>query len=500
MSPTRPKPWRLHPHLYQINTWAWLEELGAAAGRPFTLADVPDAEWDHLAGLGFDFVYLLGVWKRSIAGRRHFRTDAANFRHFDRAFPGWTLEAVVGSPFSITEYAPDPRIGDWAALDAVRAKLNARGMRLILDFVPNHLGPDHPWIDSHPEYFVGGSQADYQRNPASFILVEPAGRSPYFVARGRDPYFAPWTDTAQVNYFEPAARAAMLEVLRSVARHCDGVRCDMAMLVLNDVFARTWGRLLSGPPPADEFWPAAIAALPQDFLWMAEVYWDMEGTLQDLGFDFTYDKRLYDRLRAGNAHELRAHLSADIAYQSKLARFLENHDEHRAAEAYGRARLPGLAALIATLPGLRFFHQGQFEGRSVHLPMPLNAARAESADLALRAVYERVLHATDDALFHAGTWSLVHAAPDSDRSHEQLLAWSWRLDDGYALVVVNMSAAAAQGRLPVGAQLPAGARFHFVDALDDRYYERERGDLEANGLFVRLDGHAAHLFRVAAAA
>ena len=489
-------PWRKHPHLYQLNTWAWLDELAAAAGRPMTLADVPDAEWDRLAALGFDLVYLLGVWKRSIAGRRHFRTDAANFQHFDRALPGWTVESIVGSPFSITDYSPDARIGDWAALDAVRAKLHARGMRLILDFVPNHLGPDHPWLESHPEYFVQGSEADFKRDPAAYILVERAGKPALFVARGRDPYFAPWTDTAQVNYFEPSARAAMRAVLRSVAQHCDGLRCDMAMLVLNDVFARTWGALLRDrAAPADEFWPGAIAELPADFLWMAEVYWDMEGRLQSLGFDFTYDKRLYDRLRGGNAHELRGHLSADVEYQSRLARFLENHDEHRAIAAYGRSRVPGLAVLVATLPGLRFFHQGQLEGRSVHLPMPLNAARPEAPDMELRAHYERVLREADDKLFHDGEWRLLPVAPDNDGSHESLLAWRWRLGDDYALCVLNLGGSPAHGKLFIADELPSGSTLEFEDALDGERYSRERSEIERNGLYVRLDAHRAHLFR-----
>ena len=499
MPESQRKPWRSHPHLYQVNTWAWLEEMSAAAGRRLALRDVPDAEWDRLAALGFDLVYLLGVWRRSLAGRRHFRTDAASFRHFDRAAPGWTLASVVGSPFSIHEYAPDPRIGDWAALDAVRAKLHARGMRLILDFVPNHVGPDHPWIASHPEYFVRGTEADYQRDPAAFILVEPEGRAPYFVARGRDPYFAPWTDTAQVDYFEPGAREAMVGVLRDVAQHCDGLRCDMAMLVLNEVFARTWGGLLRGrPAPAGEFWPAAIAALPGDFLWMAEVYWDMEGALQALGFDFTYDKRLYDRLRGGRADELRAHLAADPAYQARLARFLENHDEHRAVHAYGRERVPGLAALIATLPGLRFFHQGQLEGRTVHLPMPLDAARPEAPDLALRAVYERVLQAADDPVFHEGEWSLLAVDRDADDSHGDLVAWRWIRGAAQALVVLNCSGGTAQGRVRPGPGLP-GPRLLLDDAMDGSRYERERADLEAHGLYVRLAARQAHLFRVAAA-
>ena len=118
-------PRRTHPHLYQINTWPWLDALSSAKGRTLRLADVPDAEWDRLAALGFDYIYLLGIWKRSIAGRHLFRTDPAAFARFDHALPGWTVESVVGSPFSIEDYGPI-RFGSWADVDAVRGKLHAR--------------------------------------------------------------------------------------------------------------------------------------------------------------------------------------------------------------------------------------------------------------------------------------------------------------------------------------------------------------------------------------
>src|SRR5688500_12502470 len=282
---------RTHPHLYQINTWPWLDALSSVAGRTVRLGDVPDAEWDRLAALGFDYVYLLGIWKRSIAGRRLFRTDPAAFARFDHALPGWTVESIVGSPFSIEDYVPDPRIGSWADVDAVRDKLHARGVRLMVDFVPNHTGPDHVWIASHPQYFLQGREEDFHRDPAAFLLIEPPDGSPFFIARGRDPYFAPWADTAQLDYFDPATRSAMVDVLKEIGRHADGVRCDMSMLVFNEVFTRTWGPLLRGrQAPEGEFWTAAIKALPPDFLWMAEVYWGMEGRVQDMGCQYTIGK------------------------------------------------------------------------------------------------------------------------------------------------------------------------------------------------------------------
>ena len=237
-----------HPHLYQIHCWAWLDALSRGAGHVVMLRDVPDGYWDRLRDLGFNIVYLLGIWRRSPAGRHIFRTDPNGFPIFDHALPGWSIESVIGSPFSILDYEPEPRIGDWADIDAIRAKLHDRGMRLILDFVPNHTGPDHRWIREHPDYFMQGTQRDFQHAPAEFLLIDPEGTKPYFVARGRDPFFAPWADTAQIDYFNEDARTALIELLKTIGSHCDGLRCDMAMLMLNDVFAGTWRHLLGDRP------------------------------------------------------------------------------------------------------------------------------------------------------------------------------------------------------------------------------------------------------------
>jgi glycosidase len=181
------------------------------------------------------------------------------------------------------------------------------------------------------------------------------------LAYGRDPYFPGWPDTVQLNYANPALQEAMVGELTKIAGQCDGVRCDMAMLILPDVFERTWGQR------APLFWPKATQRVRErfpHFLLMAEVYWDLEWTLLQQGFDYAYDKRLYDRLREGHARPVREHLHAGLDYQNKLARFLENHDEPRAATAFS-AEVHKAAAVITFLsPGLRFFHQGQFEGRT----------------------------------------------------------------------------------------------------------------------------------------
>ncbi|MGB6823352.1 MAG: alpha-amylase family glycosyl hydrolase [Candidatus Acidiferrales bacterium] len=487
--------YRPHPHLYEINTWAWLEELSAKLGRKIRLRDVPDSEWDNLASLGFDFVWLMGVWERSPVGRKFFQTDAASFPGFDAALPGWKLSQIVGSPYSIFRYQPDPRIGSWADLDFVHEKLRARHIGLILDFVPNHTAPDHPWTTSHPEYYVRGSQEDFRKNPLDFYLLETE-TEPNLLAEGRDPYFPPWRDVVQLNHFEPAARSTLIAELREIAKHCDGVRCDMAMLVLNDIFARTWGPLLAGfKPPPREFWTEAIAAVPE-FIWLAEVYWNCEGPMQSLGFQFTYDKGLYDALRDGDIAEIHARLSADIASQARTARILENHDEARAATVFGPAKREAFGTLIATLPGMRFYHQGQLDGRKIHLPIPLAMAAPEAPDAETRAFYERILTLSNEPVFHFGQWQLLEIQTAGDDTFRNLVAYQWLAKDARKFVIVNLSATLSQARVRFPSGISASQQYTFHDQLHDVQYLRFGEEIAQSGLYVRLDPYRAHLFDV----
>ncbi|MGH9404431.1 MAG: alpha-amylase family glycosyl hydrolase [Terriglobia bacterium] len=490
---------RKHPHLYEIPAWSWLEELGARERKNINLGSVPESEWDRLKSLGFDFVWLMGVWKRSPIGRRLMRTDPAQFLDYDAALPGWTLDDVVGSPYSVEDYAPDPRMGTWADLDAVRDRLHARGMKLILDFVTNHTGLDHPWIAAQPQYYIQGELTDFRRNPPAFFLSENGGAT-RLIARGKDPYFPPWPDTAQINYFNPEAREAVLGVLRAIASHCDGVRCDMAMLCLNDVFARTWGPLLSGfTAPRDEFWTGAVSALP-GFVWLGEVYWDLEWRMQQLGMTFTYDKRLYDKLRSDSAGEVRDHLKADVAYQSRLARFLENHDEARSAAVFGPEKLPAAATIVATLPGLRFYHHGQLSGKKLHLPIPLARAAPEPPNGQIQALYQKLLEITRDDAFHSGEWELLETCPGGDPTFDNLIAYRWRAGAALKIVAVNLSGTPARGNIRLDGALKNlfddSRSYVFHDQLSDRSYEWAGADLDRTGLFVRLDAHQSHIFDV----
>jgi len=491
--------------LLEINTWSWLRELSGRHGRAVTLANIPDEHWDRFHELGFDLVWLMGVWERSPLGRRIARLRAAApplRAEYDKIPSGWKLEEIVGSPYSICRYRPDPHLGAWKDLDRIRGKLHARGMSLLVDFVPNHTGLDHPWIAEHPEYYVQGTEEQFRANPEAFYLLESAAADggPAYIAYGKDPYFPPWPDVAQLNFFEPRMRAALLAELAAIAAHADGVRCDMAMLVLNDVFARNWASLLQPTPapaaasPPREFWDEAIAAFP-GFIWLGEVYWDLEARLQQLGFQFTYDKRLYDGLRAGAAPAVTAELRRPLAYQQRLARFIENHDEGRAAAIFGKSRLRAVATLAATLPGMRFYHYGQLDGWAIHQPIALGPAVQELPDPAVAALYEMLLQATNDPVFHDGEWQLLETGSAGDGSFENLVAHEWRSGDARRVIVANLSDGVAQCRLKLPG-LDSAPQFNFFDLLAQVNYPRAGAELARSGLYVRLEPGHAHLFDV----
>lgn len=492
--------YRPNPQLYEINTWNWLGQLSRQAGHRITLGEVPDREWDHLRALGFDFVWLMGLWKRSEEGRRTFRSDPQFFRMYDEALPGWRESQVIGSPYAILDYSPDPHLANWEEVDRVRAKLHARGMGLILDFVPNHTGLDHPWVREHPEYYVQGAEDDFRRNPASFYLLDRGDAEPLFIARGSDQGHSPWIDVAQLNYDNPATRDAMVGEVRRIAGHADGVRCDMALLQLNDIFERTWGPLVrSEKPPAQEFWQQAIGAVP-NLVWIAEAYSGLEPRLQQLGFDFTYGKELYDKVRDGPPAAVRQVLEAPLAYQSRAVRFFENHDEGRAMTVFGRDRAEVIATLLATVPGMRLYHQGQLEGRTVHQPIQLSESKDETPRPEVEAIYEKLLHLSDEPLFHAGHWQLLSIDPAAGggESSDNLIAYSWHDATTQMIVLVNLGASPGAGRIHLGDLVEAEKTYALQDQLRSDTLERQGAELSQQGLEVRLEGYRARVFRLSA--
>jgi glycosidase len=486
------KPWPKNPLIYEINTWAWLHELSVQHRRMITLANIPEEAWDNIGSFGFDAVWFMGVWERSPAGIDIANKNAGLLASFRQALPDYRDEDNVGSPYCVRRYEVDPRLGGREGLATARQELARRGMMLILDFVPNHMAPDHPWVIEHPEYFIQGNKEDLERDPSSFI--EREGK---VLACGRDPYFPAWPDVLQLNAFHPGLRNAVTETLIDLADQCDGVRCDMAMLLLNNIFERTWGNR-SGAKPEMDYWPAVIPVVKTknaNFKFIAEAYWDLEWELQQQGFDYCYDKKLYDRLEHENAENVRFHMLADMSYQEKLVRFIENHDEPRATAVFSPEKERTAALLVATLPGARLFHEGQFEGRKIRLPVFLGRRPKEKENRELEGFYQRLLGAVRNDVFRNGAWQLCERTgwPDN-QTYMNLISYCWINRDDRYLVVVNYSDRQSQGNVILPWNELYGKTWQLDDILNDSRYERNGNDMLNQGLYVDLGPWQFHLF------
>ena len=484
-----------YPSLYQINTRVWLTQLSGMLGRAATLDDVPDGQLDRLAAMGFDWIWLLSVWRTGAAARQISRAHAGWRHEFQHTLPDLSDEDIAGSGFAITGYTTHPGLGGDAALARIRQRLSDRGLRLMLDFVPNHMAPDHPWVEEHPEYFVAGTEADLAREPQNYTRLALRD-GPTVLALGRDPYFDGWPDTVQLDYSKPETQEAMRGELLRIAGQCDGVRCDMAMLVLPDVFERTWGRR------APLFWPETTRAVHErspGFCLLAEVYWDLEWTMLQQGFDYAYDKRLYDRLRDGHGTPVREHLLADPVYQDRLARFMENHDEPRAAVAFAPGMRDAAAVITYLSPGLRFFHQGQFDGRRTRISPHLVRAPIEPADGAAQRFYDGLLGVLRAPAVRDGEWRQLACVPawEGNGSSGDFMAFLWtHATDDPVLVTVNYAPHQGQCYVVFPFEHLSGQPVRLVDGMSDARYDRSGSELVSKGLYLDLPAWGYHVFTI----
>jgi hypothetical protein len=205
---------------------------------------------------------------------------------------------------------------------------------------------------------------------------------------------------------------------------------------------------------------------------------------------------LYDAVRYEKISEVHARMTEGVSYQKHLARFLENHDEDRCAAAFGSERLISVGTLMGTLPGMRFYQDGEIEGARIRLPVALRRAAEEPPDPARVALFEKILRITEGDVFHQGRWNLLPVDPQGDDTSGNLVAYEWRLEEAWKVIVVNLAGATSQGRIRFGDRPLPAEEYVFHDELDDTRYPRSGDELRRLGLFVRRDGFQAHLFDV----
>lgn len=431
-------------NLYEINTRSWIKQFGEGA----TLKDIPDRYWSMLKSRGMDYVWLMGVWETTEESIEACCFHPDLMRVYDHTDPDWQKNDVQGSPYAIEDYTVSSLLGSWADLVDLYQKIRKKDLFLILDFIPNHFNAYSQLLLSNPEVFIEVSEAKYSSDPHAYF--ERNGR--YF-AHGRDPYFPAWTDTAQINYSHPATHQLMKDRLEKIAGVCDGVRCDMAMLVLPELFLNTWGSVLGPSTYVDDFWTLTTANIKKQkpgFIFIAESYWDTEWTLQQMGFDFTYDKKLHDLLERGDNYALKGHLRAEEEYQRKSLHFIENHDEPRSMQALGETKSKAAAVIMSTTPGMHLFYDGQWEGQRIKMPVQLssvgheapcpcpltNRLNVEERDIVCAcqyAFYTALTTAIDNPVLKKGRYHVI------DNTNVNLHIRQWSLGTKSILVIVNYS-------------------------------------------------------------
>lgn len=493
-----------HPVIYEVNIRVLLNELSRQAGKRLTLGQIPDSVLDEWQSHGFDAVWLMGVWTHSKLSREIARTDERLREEYRRALPDVTDEDIVGSPYAVGSYTVSQALGGARALQSLRRKLAERGIALILDYVSNHTARDHAWVGAHPEHYINAADGAEKEKPDLFFRVRTK-KGERTIAFGRDPHFAGWTDTAQLNPYRAETRAAMIDTLLKIAGLCDGVRCDMAMLLLRDTFMQTWKDHL-GMPDGDvlqtEFWQEAIETVRQqhpEFLFMAEAYWNLEWPLQQLGFRYTYDKTLYDRLLREGAGSVYDHLRAEMVFQQRCVRFLENHDEPRIAQLIPNEWWHYAAATIAaTVPGMFMLHEGQMDGRKVRVPVQLIRRPEEPQSAPTKAFYTKLLSCLQHDVFRRGAWQLLKSksAWYGNHTHLNIIPYLWRNGTACRFIVVNYAPHNSQCYVELHFEGLEGRTFEFRDLMSPAVYVRDREGLEHKGMYFDLPGYGLHVFEV----
>ncbi len=485
-----------HPLLYEINTRCWLRELSEQRGQRTDLGNVPTQVFADWLRLGFTQVWLMGVWTTGPRSRAVAFSDPDVLRNCDEVLPGWQPADIIGSPYAIASYQVAPALGGEEGLKQFRRRLHDHGMKLVLDFVPNHMGLDHPWLKERPELFVPGRP----RTSGTFRQITRQGVR--WLAHGKDPSFPAWPDTAQLDYRRAETRAAMMDELAAIANRCDGVRCDMAMLLLNEVFAKTWADFpcpTSAPP--SEFWAESIATVKSarpDFLFLAEVYWDLEARLQSLDFDYTYHKRLRDQLVHRQPWAVQSGLrEATPEFINAGAYFLENHDEPRVASLLTFEEHRAAALVILGLPGLRLLHEGQPSGAQQFTRVQLGRRPNETRDPHIVALYEQLLTTLKQTAVGHGSSEVLHpnpAWPDNPTAqYFTIVQWQMAPPD-FDLVVVNLAPHRSQCRVALTAPHLEHFTWKMNDLLGKEAYQRCGEDLTTHGLYLDLPAHGAQLF------
>lgn len=462
--------------ILEINTVNFLYKLSKKYNKNtdklLKISEVPVEEWQKVTYDGIiKYIWLMGIWQRSKLSRK---IALQNVKQYLPLLQNPQKTDFLGSAYSIVNYVPDPIIGNFKDLLKVKNLLNKLGVGLILDFIPNHLSLDNEYINE--PIFVEVGFDEYIKNPDLFYVVPENTR---FIAYGKDPFFPPWTDTLQINIFSKKAQKILLKQLRKISKYADGVRVDMAMLLLKDIFYNNWKEYIKEGKPEEEFWQIATNSI--DMLFIAEAYWNTENKLLELGFDYTYDKKFLDSIMdfiyKHNFQQIRYCLSLNINFQRKLVRFLENHDEERIASKIDENKARCILPLFFTCPGMKMIYWEQFEGQTIKIPVQILRSIDNYKPIQL---YQKLIeiYFKIQEIIEKGTFFFLKVNQIFDDSYQNILSYGYKLENKTLFIVINFLPIISQCIINLNESYPRGI-FNFekvelslVELLKGRIYYR----------------------------
>jgi glycosidase len=542
------------------STYVWLAQLSKQYGRTIArLDEIPDEELETLARRGLNSLWLIGIWERSRASK--------------------TIKQLCGngdavaSAYSLFDYSIAEDLGGEAAYTRLRDRAYRYGVRLASDMVPNHMGIDSPWVVEHPEWFISRQDSPYpayrfegpdlshdarveikiedhyfEQSDAAVVFRrrDRSTGDTRYVYHGNDGTSFPWNDTAQLDYLNPAVREQVIQTILHVARLFPVIRFDAAMTLAKRHFHRLWfpGPGASGAIPSraeygmsqaefdrcmpNEFWREVVdrvAAEVPGTLLLAEAFWLMEGYfVRTLGMHRVYNSAFMNMMRDEENAKYRSVIKNTLEFDPDIMKryvnFMSNPDERTAIDQFGKGdKCFGVAAVMATLPGLPMFGHGQIEGFTEKYGMEYQRPRYdETPDHWLIARHEReiapLLHRR--SLFaESSNFLLYDFYNDNGSVDENVFAYSNRKGGERALVVFNnrygethgtidYSAAYAdkgagrlrQQRLSEGLGLggDSSAILACRDSLTGLEYLRRANDLSEHGLTLDLHAYQCHVY------
>jgi glycosidase len=552
--------WMPNTVLIAKSTYVWLAQLSKQYGRRIArLDEIPDEELATLADRGLNSLWLIGVWERSRASKT-IKQLCGN-------------SDAVASAYSLFDYKIAEDLGGDAAYINLRDRCYRHGVRLASDMVPNHMGIDSPWVIEHPEWFISRQDSPYpaysfngpdlshdgraeikiedhyfEQSDAAVVFrrVDRATGETRYIYHGNDGTSFPWNDTAQLDYLNPAVREQVIQTILHVARLFPVIRFDAAMTLAKRHFHRLWfpGPGASGAIPSraeygmsqaefdrnmpHEFWREVVdrvAAEVPGTLLLAEAFWLMEGYfVRTLGMHRVYNSAFMVMLRDEDNAKYRSVIKNTLEFDPDIMKryvnFMSNPDERTAIDQFGKGdKCFGVAALMATLPGLPMFGHGQIEGFTEKYGMEYQRPRYdERPDHWLVERHEREIAPLlkRRSLFAESSNFLLYDFFQANGSvDENIFAYSNRNGGERALVVFNnrygathgtidFSAAYAdkgagqlrQQRLREGLGLSGdgAAILAFRDSLTGLEYLRRADDQQERGLSLGLHAYQCHVF------